>query len=230
MTGIAGPGSIVRIAAIQAVALTLCPLFASPPAAQPGYHCQYERHGDYGRLSADFEIPREGRAEPPAYLRWEAATAPFPAPYVSAAFYRMADGHYRIENGYASISWHVWDPRRRPLTLSLQLRSRPEAPRFGRAALAGDFDRSGGPFSMDVDWSDVASFARGARELHLVAINRERQVVATTMIDRTIFERAEPHIIAALGEIEAIVSNPAATCEFLDDLRSNDIIVTSGRS
>ena len=219
----------MRVAALLAAALAAGAAFARPPAKpQPGYQCRYERQGDFGEISADFEIPREGTATIPPFLRWETVGAPLLAPQISAAFYRSEDGRFRIENGYATISWHVWDPKRRPLTLSLQLRSRPEAPRFGQAALAGGFEQSGGPFHLNVDWSDVVSFARGARELHLVAIDRKRRVVAATPVDGTIFERAEPHILAALGEVEAIIANPAAACDYLEDLRSNDIILTGG--
>lgn len=215
-----------RIAALFATALPIAPAPAAPVAAQPGYHCDYQQQGDYGRLSADFEVPQNGQPSPPAYLRWEAVGQAYPGPQVSAAFYRMPDGHYRIENGYAAISWSPTGLGRNPRTLSLQLRSRPEAPRYTRGAIASAFER-GGPLHLEVDWSDMAAFARGARELHVVAVDRHYRLVGTTPIDRSVFERAEPHIVTALGELERLIAHPAGTCEFLEDLRSNDVVLTS---
>jgi hypothetical protein len=79
-----------------------------------------------------------------------------------------------------------------------------------------------------VDWSDIAAFARGTRELHLVAVDRRRKLVATAPIDPTIFARVEPHIIDGFRELEMILTNPAPTCDFLDDLKSNDVVITAG--
>lgn len=197
--------------------------------AQPGYECRYEREGDFGKVSAQFEVPREGQPSEWPYLQWEAPDGPIKEPHVGAGFFRTADGRYRIENGYASISWHVWAPDRRPLTLSLQLRTRPEPPRYSRAALAGEFRRSGGPFGLTVDWSDLAAFARVARELHLVALDRRYRLVATAPLDPALVTRAEPHIVEAFRELEAMIADPEPNCTFLEDLRSNDIVVTTPR-
>ena len=202
-------------------------LLSAPAFAQPGYHCVYRKDGAFGRLSADFEIPRDGQASIPAYLRWEAPRGDYRAPWVSAAFYRMADGHYRIDNGYASIAWQLPIPLRRTLTLSVQLRSRPEPPIYTRTALAGDYERTGGPIHLSVDWSDFAAFARGATELHLVAVDRHRRLVATAPVDRALVALAEPQIRASLAELEDLVADPAPRCEFLEDLRSNDVVVTT---
>ena len=220
------PSHAPGIAAVAALALAGAQAPARPPAPQPGYHCSYDRQGDYGSLSADFEVPRDGHAPVPAYLSWAAGGATYRDPHISAAFYRRADGHYRVDNGFAAISWWVAIPRGRTLNLSLQLRTRPEPQLYSRALLASEFERTGGPLHVSVDWSDIAAFARGARALYLVAVDRHRRVVATAQIDQSVFARAEPHIVAALSELEAIIANPAATCEFLDDLRSNDVIVT----
>ena len=46
-------------------------------------------------------------------------------------------------------------------------------------------------------------------------------------IDPAIFTRAEPHILEGFRELEAILADPARTCTFLEDLRSNDIILTA---
>src|SRR4051812_17752203 len=97
--------ALMRIATACIGVAAGCLALVRPAAAQPGYHCDYRRQGDYGQLIADFEVPREGPASSPAYLRWEPPVGDYSAPRVTAAFYRMADGHYRIENGFASIGW-----------------------------------------------------------------------------------------------------------------------------
>jgi hypothetical protein len=218
-----------RSLAAALLAATASCATVSPSVAQPGYECSFKRQGVFGTLSADFELPLKGQASIPPFLRWETDYGPGLAPRISAAFYRMEDGRYRTDNGYASIGWHVWDPGRRPLTLSLQLRTRPEVPKYARAVLASEFEQSGGPFHLNVEWSEVAAFARGARELHLLALDRTGKLVASAPIDPAIFTRAEAPIVEAMRELEGIVANPAPTCRYLDDLESNDIVVTSGQ-
>ena len=213
------------LAAALAVGAAAC-VSTAHAAVQPGYECSLERKGAFGTLSANFELPLKGQASIAPYLRWEAEFGSVTIPRLSAAFYRLPDGRYHTDNGYATIGWHVWDPRRRPLTLSLQLRTRPEPAKYARAVLASEFERSGGPFHLDVEWSEVSALARGARELHLLAVDRKGKLVATAPIDPAIFTRAEAPIVEAMRELERIIANPAPACRFLDDLESNDITVT----
>jgi hypothetical protein len=205
----------------------LCFCLPGAAAAQAGYECRYEKEGAYGKLSAEFELPIDGQAALPPYLRWEGPVGSIGSPRLSAAFYRMTDGRYGLENGFASFQWDVRDRHRRTLKLSVQLRTRPEPPRYGRTALASPLQRSGGPFLLNVEWSDAAALARGARELHLVAVDRKFRLVATVPIDPTIVTGAEPHIIDGFRELEAIIADPARTCTFRDDLQGDDIVLTA---
>lgn len=206
--------------------LAACFSYAEPAPAQAGYACSFEKEGDNGTFSANFEIPRQGPPSERVVVQWEAPVGGLGTPRISAAFYSDSAGRFSMENGYVRIGWHVHDPRRRPLTLSLQLRSRPGLPPYGRGAFASEFTRSSGPYSLAGDWSDIAAFARGARALHLIAVDRKHRLVATAPIDATVFARAEPAIAAALAEVGQIINNPGQSCAFLENLKSNDIILT----
>lgn len=96
--------------------------------AQPGYECRYEREGDFGKVSAQFEVPRKGQPSEWPYLRWEAPVAPIKEPHVGAGFFRTADG--RVEGNGPSLT----DKRRGGRIL------------IGEASVEGCFERflSGG--------------------------------------------------------------------------------------
>jgi hypothetical protein len=68
--------------------------------------------------------------------------------------------------------------------------------------------------------------ARGSSSLYLIARNPRFEVVDQVEVDRTLFERAEPHIKSAFEIVQRIIANPVDHCMQVDDLRDDDIIVT----
>lgn len=216
-----------RIAlAIATFALTA----AVPPKhePQPDFACKIEHRGDFGLIQADFQIMDSGESIAP-YLKWEADDGQAKNLWISAAFYRRPDGSYSLDHGYISIMRHIRDrrpgKRPKPLTLSLELTTNP-AFVFGSVRMASKPERSGGPFHLALDWLDAAALARGSTGLYLVARNSRREAVDKVTIDRTVFDRAEPHIVTAFTELGRMTARPAASCTHADDLGTDDIVIT----
>ncbi|MBS0478509.1 MAG: hypothetical protein JSR79_04335 [Proteobacteria bacterium] len=219
--------SILCLAGVAAASI----LIAAAPAKrkpQPGYACTIEHRGDFGVIKADFQIMDSG--EPPsAYLQWDAGDGTFKNPWITGAFFRKADGRYALDYGYVSIMWHIWErrpgKRPRPLKLSLELTTDPTYG-FASSHMVGAVERSGGPFHIQLGWLDTAALAKGSTKLYLVARNAKHNLVDKVDVDRTIFARAEPHIVDALVEIERMTRRPAEFCAHADDLGTDDIVVT----
>ncbi|HEY0622014.1 hypothetical protein [Sphingomonas sp.] len=197
---------------------------------EPGWKCALENRGPFGVISSAFEISKRPQALP-AHLSWRDGDGTFRNPWLSAAWFRKPDGSYSLDHGYVNITRHIWKGRvgkgPRAQKLRLEIRTTLDQPRFRAAALASAVQRSGGPFHMQLYWHDLAAFARGAPRLYLVARNTKSEMVDHVEIDREIFDRAAPHVEAAMRKIEEIYAAPAKHCTHFDDLRETDIVVTS---
>lgn len=197
-------------------------------APQPGYRCHFEQRGSFGVISSDFDVRSTGERDG-AYIRWDAGNGDFANPWVTGAWFRQPDGHFSLDYGYISIMRHIWERRLgkppRPMTLSLEL-SPTIAPIMKTSRLASDLQRSGGPFHLQLNWSDVAAMARGSSNLYLIARNSRLEVVDQVGLDRTTFARAEPHITSAFETVNRMLADPSGHCSKVEDLRDDDIIVT----
>lgn len=213
---------------VLVVALALTAAAPTKRKPEPGYSCKVEHRGDFGIIRADFVIKDSGEG-PPAYLQWDAGDGTFRNPWITAAFFRQADGRYSLSHGYISIMRHIWEQRpgkrRRPMKLRLELTTDP-AYTFASSRMASEVQLSGGPFHLQLSWLDAAALAEGSTVLYLVARNARHDVVDKSEIDRTIFARAEPHIRSAFAEIERMTARPAEFCTHADDLGTDDIVVT----
>lgn len=206
-------------------------LTAAAPAKrkpEPGYACKIEHRGDFGLIQADFQIMDTNEVRS-SYLKWDAGDGQFKNPWITAAFFRQSDGRYSLSHGYVSIMRHIWEgrpgKRPRPLRLSLELTTDPTFA-FATSRMAGRIERSGGPFYLQLNWLDAAALSKGSAQLYLVARNARREVVDKADVDRTIFARAEPHIVTAFAEIERMTLRPAEFCTHADDLSDDDIVIT----
>ena len=193
--------------------------------AEPGYSCSLEKRGDFGLISANFELSLSAGWRN-HFLNWDAGDGEFANPWITAAWFRTADGRFEMDNGYVSIMRHITVPKARALDLKLHLRTIAGAPRFKGSVISSDYQRSAGPYHLNADWSEVAALARGAPRLHLVAMDRKHKVVDDTVIDSAIFAKATPSIQAAMRDLEAMMNNPSGTCTFVDDLGTDDIVLT----
>ena len=97
---------------------------------------------------------------------------------------------------------------------------------FGSSRMAGKIERSGGPFHIQLDWSDAAALAAGASNLYLVARDPHNKPVDEASLDRLMFSRAEPHILSAFTEVGRMTTDPRSLCTHSDDLGTDDIVVT----
>lgn len=194
-------------------------------APDPGYSCSLEKRGDFGLITASFELSlRAGwRSD---FLTWDAGDGEFANPWITAAWYRTAERRFEMENGYVSITRHISLAKRQTLDLKLYLRTIAGAPRYPGSIMASEYERSGGPYHFRAEWSEVAALARGSPRLHLVAVDRKHKVVDDTVIDGAIFARATPHVEAAMRDLEAMIDNPSRACTFVEDLGTDDIVVT----
>lgn len=201
-----------------------------PPkrTSQPGYQCKIEDRGDFGLIQADFQILDSGEPHT-GYIKWDAGDGQFRNPWITAAFFRQKDGSYSLGNGYISIMRYIWDrrPGKRPgtLKLRLELTTNPTMA-FQSSRMAGDIERSGGPFHIQLDWSDAAALAAGASQLYLVARDSHHDTVDQVALDRLMFSRAEPHIRSAFSKAEKMTTDPRSLCVHSDDLGTDDIVVT----
>jgi hypothetical protein len=201
---------------------------ASADLPQSGYQCAYEERGAFGVVSSNFEIRSPGETGG-GYVQWDAGTTST-NPMISGAWFRHAVPGFSLDYGYVSIMRHIWEKRAagkrpRPLELSLAL-SATNAPGMNTSRLATEFQRSGGPFHIQINWRDAAAMAQGAARLYLVARNRRADVVDEVELDRTMFERAEPHIAAAFDAVERMIADPARHCTYVEALRQDGIIAT----
>nr|WP_294816603.1 hypothetical protein [uncultured Sphingomonas sp.] len=215
---------------ISATAWQLAPAAAGLPkrTPEPGYECKIDRRGDFGLIKTEFQIPDSGEKRA-GYIRWDAGDGQFQNPWITAAFFRQKEGGYSLGHGYVSIMRHIWarGPGKKPGTLKLRLElTTNPIMGFPSSRMTGDIERSGGPFHIQLDWSDTSSLASGSSRLYLIARNSHREVVDQVNIDRTIFSRAEPHILAAFSEADRMMNNPRAFCEHKDDLGTDDIVLT----
>jgi hypothetical protein len=213
---------------VAAAGFVLVAAAPSKRKPEPGFACKIEHRGDFGVITTDFQIFDSGVASA-SYIKWDAGRGTFANPWITAAFFHRKDGSYALGYGYVSIMRHIWEHRPgrqpRPLKLSLELTTHPILA-FGAVRMAGPLERSGGPFHLELDWGDAAALAKGSTHLYLVARNARRDVMDQVEIDRTIFARAEPHIVAAFAEAEAMARRPAEFCTHSDDLGTDDIVIT----
>ncbi len=213
-----------------AILLSGCATTSRSPRSspQPGYRCNFELRGSFGVISSDFEIPVTGEGYG-AYIRWDAGDGSFANPWITGAWFKQSSGHFSLDYGYVSIMRHIWEQRPgrrpRPLTLSLEL-SPTIAPIMRASRLSSDFQQSGGPFHIQLNWSVVAALARGSPNLYLIARNRRFEMIDQVEVNRDVFVRAEPHLIAAFDSVERMITNPADHCLRVEDLRDDDIVVT----
>ena len=219
---------------LTALSLTLAGCAVTPhPAIQPpmpGYRCAINDRGDFGVIKADIEVDITGKFRS-GYIGWDAGNGEFANPWITAAFFRGADGHFRLDRGSIDIMRHIW--RNRPgkppsvLELSLELSTAPDAAEmYSTAHLASPYERSGGPFHITARWNDIAALASGGQHLYLIARDRKRKAVDQIELDRTSFGRATPHLEAAFIRAETMMADPATHCTHVDDLIERDIIVT----
>ena len=213
-----------------ALLLTSGEAHAAGKQPEPGWKCTLEERGPFGVISSAFEISKRPEVLP-AYLSWRDGNGTFMNPRISAAWLRKPGGSYSLDYGYVYITRDIRKPgagtRPRTQKLRLEVRTTLNEPRFGAAVIAGTVQRSAGPFSIQVDWQDLASLARGAPHLYLVARNTKGKMVDHVEIEREIFDRAAPYVEAAMRKIEAIYAAPASHCTHFDDLRETDIVLTS---
>ena len=216
---------LLCVATIGFVTVAAAPAKRTP---EPGFACKIEHRGDFGLITADFQIMDSGETRP-GYVKWDAGDGNFRNPWITAAFFRQKDGGYSLGYGYVSIMRHIREQRPgkppRPLKLALELTTNPVVA-FGGSRMAGKLERSGGPFHLELDWTDAAALAKGSARLYLVARNARHEVVDRIDIDRTIFGRAEPHIVAAFAEIDRMTRRPSEFCTHADDLGTDDIVIT----
>ena len=195
---------------------------------QPGYQCAYDARGAFGVVSSDFKVRSSGRIDG-AYVRWDAGDGNFANPWITGAWFWRPDDRFSLDYGYVSIMRHIWEnqpgKQPRPLKLTLEL-SATNAPAMRASRLSGDLESSGGPFHLQLNWSDAAAMGRGSAHLYLIARNSSLEIVDQVEIDRAMFERAEPHIRTAFEAVERMLADPAKTCSYVEDLREDDIIVT----
>lgn len=194
---------------------------------QPGYQCKIERRGTFGLVQSHFEIADTGKVDA-GYVSWDAGNGEYQNPWFTAAFYRQRGGGYSLSNGYVSVMWHIWDEhagkRPKPLDLSLELTANLNP--IVSTRLIGKIERSGGPFHLQLDWLDAAAIGRGSTKLFLIARNKHRAPVRQVEIDRAMFARAEPVLLAVFVDVERMIADPRRMCTHTDDLSADDIVVT----
>ncbi len=193
-----------------------------------GYTCISQQSGSFGTVEATMRI-RDGEG-PEGYVKWYVVTGSITNPSISAAWFLNSERRFEIDNGYASVVWHIWqiNGRRRDTDdkLSLEFRVDDGEHRFGSARLSSPYERSGGPFYITVDWSLLYAVAAGTEDLYLIAKDEEHAERLRVPIDPQIFVRAQPAVIEVMRDIETKIANPASGCNRYDFSADDDIVVT----
>jgi hypothetical protein len=201
---------------------------ASVERSTLGYMCVSQQSGPFGIVEASIRI-RDGEG-PAGYVKWHVVTGSITDPSISAAWFLNSERRFEIDNGYASVVWHIWqiDGRRRDPDdkLSLEFRVDDSEHRFGSARLSSPYERSGGPFYITVDWSLLYALAAGTDDLYLIAKDEENAERLRVPIDPQIFVRAQPAAIVVMRDIETKIANPASRCDRYDFGADDDIVVT----
>lgn len=202
---------------------------AIKPPPQPGYYCKAESRGNFGLIETDLAIYDAGHRQRSS-IHWDAGDGFFQNPWITASFFRRSNERFSLANGYISIMRHIWDGQRgdlsRPMKLKLELTIPPRA-RSQAPQLVGSLQESGGPFHMDLAWLAATEFVHGSSHLSLVARNKQGGIVDKAELDPAIFDRAQPHILAAFEQAERMISAPQKLCIRSDDLDASDIVVTN---
>jgi hypothetical protein len=187
---------------------------------EPGYHCEITDDGAFGLISSQFDIPDSGGLRGGIGLLWFAARDCIHwNTNISADWFKPTKEKFSIDHGYVAITRsHVNEK----LTLALTTYLHPESswPLF-----EGNFPNYIGPLLFEGSWADVSAFARGASHLYAVTLNIKHQIVDQIEIDRTIFDRAAPRILAAFEKADKLLADPAHGCEHTDDLHALDVVV-----
>jgi hypothetical protein len=191
---------------------------------EPGYECKIEDRGDFGLIQSDFQILDSGKPHT-GYIKWDAGNGQFQNPWTTAAFFRKTDGSYSLDQGYVLIQRGIITKRSGSQKLRLEVTTTP-ATESGTSRMAGNIERSGGTFHLQLNWPDVSALAIGSHHLYLVARDSHRKLVDKISLDRMMFSRAEPHILSAFVKIGIMTADPHSFCIRSDDLGSDDIVVT----
>jgi hypothetical protein len=210
---------------------------APPRVAEPGYQCRYVRHGDFGTISANFDIPRSG-APPRGSVRWEAPDQSQPLLF-SSEWQLTRSRHFRREDGQARISAPLADDDVQSDYIDLYVRAGPEQ-RFTNPYTMNDSMLDGGGgliheawtnlWHFNTGWSEIIAFGRRYPRFYLFAVRDlalNRPVMfARFEIDPAPFLRADQPVQMALDEVERMIATPALSCAAVPDLPPPPIIVT----
>ena len=196
---------------------------------EEGYLCTSVDQGSFGVVSTEFELPKRG-ARRLGYVKWDAGDGTFANPWITGTWHSIDGRSFDIREGQVNIMRHIFDARGQiiPHRLSLQLRASEHLPRFSRSVAASAYEGPSGPHHYRGDWTEVEALGRGSPTLHLIAIDEKRRIWDQAPVNGAIFARATPHIEAALRRAEQMFLEPEKYCEFVEDLRADDLVVTTG--
>ncbi len=188
---------------------------------RPGYHCEINDDGAFGSILSQFDIPDSGGLRGGIGLLWFAARDSIHwNTNISANWFKPTKEQFSIDHGYVAIERYPEQQEKQTLALTTYLHPERSWPLF-----EGNFPNYSGPPLFEGSWGDVSAFARGAPHLYAVTLNAEHEIVDQIEIDRTIFDRAAPRIVAAFDKAEKLLADPARGCKHMDDHNALSIVV-----
>ena len=208
-----------------------------------GYKCTFSKTLSAGELSSSFRFYENGEALDRPSLQWDynpggvSSEPSIPngqytsaAPIYLGAWYPDEAGEFALARGALYITRHLWatgvDDRDSAQTLKLGLRLALEPQYHGRAKLDAEFEKSGGPFHLSVNWTELTAFVLGGEQLFLVAINQDRRMVDQYELDRELLLEVGREVDLAFGQIAEMRVKYHEMCEYTEDVVGPTIYVT----